>query len=65
MATPGERNQILEKQIKELQERLKTSDAHLKAILEKKLRLSEVKIKILEQKVIELEKELKACVKES
>lgn len=62
MPTHGENVEILEDLIRELQERLRTSDSKLKVALEGKLNLSEEKVRILEGKVREMERELDSCI---
>jgi predicted nucleic acid-binding Zn-ribbon protein len=59
MHTHGETIQLLEEQIKELQDRLSTSDEKLKASMGKNLMISEDRVKTLQNKVGQLNKHIK------
>jgi len=59
MPTHGETIQILEENIKELQDRLITSDKKIKTSLIKDLKISEERVKILHKKIGELNKLIK------
>ena len=64
MHTHGETIQLLEEQIKELQDRLRTSDEKLKASMGKKLMISEDRVKSLQNKIGQLNKHIKELVDE-
>jgi chromosome segregation ATPase len=59
MHTHGETIQLLEEQIKELQDRLSTSDGKLKASIKKELKISEDRVKSLHNKIGQLNKHVK------
>ncbi len=59
MPTPGEQVQILEERVRELQNRLGTCDDTLKGSLDRKLRITEEKNLILQNKIKQLEKYIK------
>lgn len=59
MSTPGEQVQILEERIKELKDRLGTCDDTLRVSLERDLRISDEKNKILQNKIRQLDKHIK------
>ena len=59
MHTHGETIQLLEEQIKELQDRLSTSDEKLKASMGKNLMISEDRVKTLQNKIGQLNKHIK------
>ena len=59
MPTHGETIQILEANIKELQDRLRTSDQKIKTSLMKDLKISEGRVKILHKKIGDLNKLVK------
>jgi predicted RNase H-like nuclease (RuvC/YqgF family) len=59
MSTPGEQVQILEERVKELKDRLGTCDDALRVSLERDLRISDEKNKILQNKIRQLDKYIK------
>ena len=59
MHTHGETIQLLEEQIKELQDRLRTSDEKLKASMGKNLMISEDRVKTQQNKIGQLNKHIK------
>ena len=59
MLTPGEQVQILEERIKELKDRLGTCGDKLRGSLERDLRVSDEKNKILQNKIRQLDKYVK------
>ena len=59
MHTHGETIQLLEEQIKELQDRLSTSDGKLNASIKKELKISEDRVKSLHNKIGQLNKHVK------
>ena len=59
MSTPGEQVQILEERVKELKDRLGTCGDTLRGSLERDLRVSDEKNKILQNKIRQLDKYIK------